>query len=306
MQHGGLLVILFPLVALGGPVLLGLAGLWRGRAAGATPSSSAPPRWDWRLSAQSAILYAFAFNLVFFIQELFLVLPKALVPGLRPTLYHNNHHWQGDDPLAALFQGTGALAILLTGLLFALLLSRRATRSTALRLFLIWMAYQGLFQSLPQLVVGAFSPASDVGMAMDYLGMSAAARTVAALAALAAMPAAGLWLTRPLLGLAASDAAIAGAGRRTSFVFLIAVLPALIAIPAIVLFRLPRELAEVIVPPIAVTILGLAWIQANAWRAADVRPGGFSAARPILPLLGALLILLLFFQLVLRPGIPFY
>lgn len=306
MAHGGIIAILFPLVALGGPMLLGLVGLWRGRVSGAAAPPPPVAGWDWKLSAQSAILYAFAFNLVFFIQELFLVLPKALVPGLRPTLYHNNHHWEGDDPLAALFQGTGALAILLTGLVFALLLSRRPTRSTALRLFLIWMAYHGLFQSLPQLVVGAISPGDDVGMAMDYLALGAAAKATTALGALGFMVAAGLWLTRPLLGLAPNERAIAGAGGRTRFVFLTATLPALIAIPVIIAFRVPREFAEVIVPPIAVTVVGLAWIQGNAWRVADARPGGFSAARPILPLLGALLVLLLIFQLILRPGIPFY
>jgi hypothetical protein len=56
------------------------------------------------------LLYTLAFNLTFFIQELFLVVPKALTPGLRPTLFHNNHLWQGEHPLASLFQGTGALA----------------------------------------------------------------------------------------------------------------------------------------------------------------------------------------------------
>jgi hypothetical protein len=306
MQHNAIVAILFPLVALGGPLLLGLAGLWWGRASGAATPSAVAPRWDRRLTVQSAILYALAFNLVFFIQELFLVLPKALTPGLRPTLFHNNHSWQGNHPLAALFQGTGALAILVTGLAFALLLRRRAGGSTAFRLFVIWMAYQGLFQSLPQVVVGAISPANDVGMAMDYFAMSAAAKAIAALVALAAMAAAGLWLTRPLLGLAAAESEIAGAGRRTRFIFLIATLPALIAIPMIIAFRVPREMAEVILPPIAVTVLGISWIQANAWRVADARPGGFSAARTILAPLAALLILLLIFQLILRPGIPFY
>ncbi len=40
-------------------------------------------RWDWKLTLASALLYALAFNLVFFVQELFLVLPKALTPGPR-------------------------------------------------------------------------------------------------------------------------------------------------------------------------------------------------------------------------------
>lgn len=307
MQHGGIVAILFPLVALGGPLLLGLAGLWWGRASPAALGSAAAPQWDKRLTAQSAILYALAFNLVFFIQELFLVLPKALTPGLRPTLYHNNHHWEGDHPLAALFQGTGALAIFVTGLAFTLLLRNlRAEGSTALRLFLIWMAYHGLFQSLPQVVVGAISPDNDVGMAMDYLAMSATAKTIAALVALTSMVAAGLWLTRPLLGLAANESRIAGAASRARFIFQVATLPALIAIPVIIAFRVPREMAEVIAPPIAVTIVGISWIQANAWRVADAKPGGFSVARPILAPLAALLILLAIFQLILRPGIPFY
>ena len=306
VQHSGIVAILFPLVALGGPLLLGLIGLWRSRAGGAAAPAAPAPSWDWRLSFQSAILYALAFNLVFFIQELFLVLPKALTPGLRPTLYHNNHSWQGDHPLAALFQGTGALAIFLTGLGFAFLLRRAAGRSTAGRLFLIWMAYHGLFQSLPQIVVGAFVPDNDVGMAMDWFAMSEGAKTIAALVALAALPLAGLWLTRPLLALASSEGAIAGPGRRTFFIFRTATLPALAAIPVIIAFRVPRELIEVILPPIAVTIVGMAWIQAAAWRETRAKPGGLSAARPIFPLLGLLLILLLVFQLVLRPGIPFY
>jgi hypothetical protein len=39
-----------------------------------------------RLTLSSALLYSLAFNLTFFIQELLLVVPKALTPGLHPTL----------------------------------------------------------------------------------------------------------------------------------------------------------------------------------------------------------------------------
>ena len=72
-------------------------------------------RQRWRQTIGSALLYTLAFNLTFFIQELFLVVPKVLTPGLRPTLYHNNHLWLGENPLARLFQGTGALAIFISG-----------------------------------------------------------------------------------------------------------------------------------------------------------------------------------------------
>jgi hypothetical protein len=257
------------------------------------------------VSLRSSLLYALAFNIIFFIQELFLVVPKALTPGLRPTLYHNNHDWEGDHPLAALLQGTGALAILLVGLLFAVLARAGAGRSSNARLFIVWMAYHGLFMALTQVVVGAILPANDVGMAMDYLGMGAAAKTAAALAALAAMVAAGLALTRPLLSLADDAGRIAVPGSRSGFIFRIATLPAIAAIALIIPFRIPREAIEVVLPPLIVTIAGIGWIQANAWRSTGVATGGRWLAGSLAGPLACLLVLLLVFQLVLRPGIAF-
>src|ERR1700733_13788686 len=105
-----------------GPLLLGVRGL---NATRRTPVAAVVDRtanWDWALAITSALLYALAFNLIFFIQELFLVLPKAFTPGLRPTLFHNNHRWEGDNSLASLFQGTGALGIFLIASACALLL----------------------------------------------------------------------------------------------------------------------------------------------------------------------------------------
>ena len=140
-----------------------------------------------RLALCSALLYTLAFNLTFFIQELFLVVPKALTPGLRPTLFHNNHTWEGQHPLASLFQGTGALATLISGVICLLLLRGDRVRSTTLRLLLIWMAFHGFFQALPQFVIGALVPGNDVGMAMDYFHMSQTAKWIAASVALAAI-----------------------------------------------------------------------------------------------------------------------
>src|SRR5258708_25965187 len=137
-----------------GPLLLGLMGLFRARRASGEGLQLARP-WDWNLSIASMLLYALAFNLTFIIQELFLVIPKALTPGLRPILFHNNHTWAGENPLASLFQGTGALAIFVTGLICALLVRHRPARSAGARLFLIWMAYNGFLQSLPQVVIGS-------------------------------------------------------------------------------------------------------------------------------------------------------
>ena len=306
MQQGRLIGIAVALALIAGPLLLGLAGLIleRSAAADAAPEPSKP--WNWTLTISSALLYALAFNVTFFIQELFLVLPKALTPGLRPILFHNNHTWEGENPLASLFQGTGALAILLTGVACALLLRRGLGRSSTTRLFLIWMAYHGFFQALPQVVVGALSPYNDVGMAMNYLGLDTTSKATAALVALFAIPLAALWLLPPLLSLAEDPTCIASARARTRFVFRVATLPALTAILLIIPFRVPRELVEVVIVPVVVTVIGIAWLQAGAWRVSGLTTVGGSSVGSIAYPLGALLILLVLFQLLLRPGVHFY
>jgi hypothetical protein len=129
-------------------------------------------RQRWRQTIGSALLYTLAFNLTFFIRELFLVVPKALTPGLRPTLYHNNHLWLGENPLAHLLQGTGALAIFISAIVCTLLLRGDRIHSTTVRLFLLWMAFSGFFQALPQVVIGAFVDNNHVGMALNYLRMT--------------------------------------------------------------------------------------------------------------------------------------
>jgi len=246
-----------------------------------------------RLALCSALLYTLAYNLTFFIQELFLVVPKALTPGLRPTLFHNNHTWAGQHPLASLFQGTGALATLISGAICLLLLRGDRVRSTTVRLFLIWMAFHGFFQALPQFVIGAMVPGNDVGMAMDFFHMSQTAKWIAASLAFVAIVPIAARLARQLLGLSNS-------------LLMIATVPALAAIPLIIAFRVPREMLEVLLPPVLVTIVGLTAIHATAWR---VR--GESVAREPDPVsivypLAAVSALLLIFQLVLRPGIAFY
>lgn len=292
------------LILVVGPLLLGVQGfnVARRKPAGAPDRARS---WDWKLTITSALLYALAFNLIFFIQELFLVLPKAFTPGLRPTLFHNNHSWEGDNPLAALFQGTGALATLTAGLICTFLLKRRMGRSSAVRLFLIWMAYNGYMQSLPQVVVGSVEPQNDVGMAMEYLRLGGPAKTAAATAALIAIAAAALNLRGPLLSLAEKPEDIAGGQLRTAFMLRVAAVPAFAAILLIIPFRIPRDWVEVVAVPAVVTIVGVAWIQAGAWAIEGVKARGSLGSKSAATAFSALLLLLLIFQLVLRPGIRF-
>ena len=290
------------LILVVGPLLLAWAGWLRARTGPATPAVA----WDTRLTLLSTLLYTLAFNLVFFVQELFLVLPKAFTPGLQPTLFHNNHRWQGEHALASLFQGTGALATFMLGLACLWLLRRGAGRATATRLLLIWLAYCGVFMALPQVVVGALSSGSDVGMAMDYFRLGATAKSIAAMLALAVIPLFAREFSRHLLGLASSPAQLASAGARSRFIFQAATLPAWVAILLILPFRVPREWLEVVFLPVVVTAVGMFWIQSGAWRLRTARAAGQPAAIPLAYPLAAVVALLLVFQLLLRPGIPFF
>lgn len=286
------------LVIFAGPIALGLVGLFRSEAATTTKQA-----WDVRLTAASTLTYALAFNLVFFWQELFLVLPKAMVPGLRPTLFHNNHDWSGSDPIAELLQGTGALAIFVLGVACAALLARRPPQATTTRLLVFWLAFHGLFMSLAQVVVGAMVPQNDVGRAMTWLGFGAPGKTAAAFAALGLIVAAATWLTPRLVEMASRMERIDGGARRSGFVFATGALPAIVGTLLILPFRAPGHPIEVAVVPAAVGVIGLGWIQAGAWRA-SATPRGQAAPAILWPLL-ALAALLAIFQIVLRPGIAF-
>lgn len=257
-------------------------------------------RMGWEPIVHSMLASVLAFNLTFFIQELFLTLPKAMVPGLTATLYHNNHDWTGDAPIAELFQGTGALAILLSGLIFSFVATRQARPS----LLVLWMAFNGLFQSLPQFVVGAIAPGNDMGRAYDYLAIGPVGEMLLAMGALAVMPVAGIWLGRQFLNAAWDQRQLGSFCCRFGFLLRIAGLPALAAVPIIVMFRVPRELIEVLAPPILVPLFGYGWTQLAAFSPGRAKARG---RRPeaVTPLLVAAGVLLAIFQLVLRPGISF-
>lgn len=81
-----------------GPLAL---GIWRSRGPNAAvehkdTDEKTGCRAPWALVVNSAVLYALAYNLTFLLQELSLVVPKAIC-GLKPILYHNNHRWLVSD-----------------------------------------------------------------------------------------------------------------------------------------------------------------------------------------------------------------
>jgi hypothetical protein len=244
----------------------------------------------WAPSAASVLQCALAFNLTFFWQELWLVIPKALTPGLHPVLYHNNHDWTGASSLTELLQGTGAIATLVSGLAFcgALALIKRA--SPTWRLFFFWMAFQGLFQALIQLAIGSLLPGNDVGRALVYLGLSETAKMALLVLAALAMAFAGAWLTRRFPG---TMGAMLWSG--------------LLAVILIIPFRVPRNVIEVVLVPLIINLIGTGWLvlgRALTGRSepvTELTPSRWNILGPAL----ALGVSLLVFQLVLRPGIPF-
>lgn len=262
-------------------------------------------RLGWRGIAGSSLLYALAFNLIFFLQELSLVVAKALTPGLHPTLFHNNHTWTGQSPRQELLQGMGALVILLAGVFFGYLLRAHRFKSPTTRLFIFWVAYQGLFQSLPQVVIGAMNPLNDVGRAMRYLQFSHSMKILAAGCAIGAMALAGVYLASSLLATAASANQVATAARRFRLVFRTATTPAFLAVPIIIPFRVPRNVVEVVLVPLIVMAAGTVALQVGAIRRVAVGADTLEKTISLRYPFAALAILLLIFQLILRRGIRF-
>jgi hypothetical protein len=83
----------------------------------------------------------------------------------------------------------------------------------------------------------------------------------------------------------------------------LAFLPALLAIPLIVPFRVPNHPVEILLPPGADALIAGAWLWAMSSLATPAVPTAAPGSTRLLWI--GLLALLAFFQLVLRPGITF-
>ena len=277
------------LIVAGGllPFLIGLVRLGR------APSQGRPwPR------AVSIVLCTLAFNLTFFWQELWLVLPKA-VAGLSPVLFHNDHDWTSRAKIADLLQGTGALATFASGSVALAVLAARGPMSANWRLFVYWMAFQGLFQSLTQVAIGSVLPGNDVGRALAYLGATGLAKSLLRGASIVAMALAGT----ALAALAPSGLAQSGTHGTRAFAWAM-LLTAFGCVVLSVPFREPRDVVEVVLIPFVVNLIGVGWVVFGA-SAGRARPATIPGATGLAGPLAALVALLLVFQLVLRPGIHF-
>ena len=252
----------------------------------------------------SAIFYALAYNLIFFLQELFLVLGKKAL-GLKSFLYHNNHIYEGEHAMALLMQGSGALAIFIIGLI-ALLIFRFISKSRSIwKLFVLWLAFHGLVQSLPQVLFAALDPGTDVGEALvGYLNLGQT--SLAVLAGVSGLLTAlmSIWISGPLLGFVSMDSDLSNPRVKLRYILSIAVGGALLGSVLVVPFRiLPMSHA---ITPFLVFIFTIPW----TWAAAPMsRPIAHTRNRinekVFLAPAVLLVLLLIFFQLVLAPGVEF-
>ena len=293
------MAIAIPVLLLALPLLLLLFG-WRAQHG---RRGARVPRVGMRRVLKSTFAFAIAFNLAFLVQELGLVLPKAFVPGLDPILFHNDHDYTPADPIADLMQGGGFVALIVMGVICMGLLQRDPPRHAGARLMLTWLTFWAWVMALIQLPSGVIDPGSDLARAMEALGLSPFVQIVLGMVGLVGIPLAIRALVPDLLAIGPQPV-----NQPTKRMARVALLPALLGLPLIALFRLPGEIDRVIVGPAVMAAIGILWVMALCWM---MRPDERSVApaRNFSPVpwrwVLATGLLLAFFQLVLRPGIAF-
>ncbi len=292
---------LLPLALLVVPVIWGIYGYFKTRSVNNIPSTSHAAQSAWPLIINSAVLYALTFNLLFFVQELFLALGKRWL-GLKAYLYHNNHNWDGEHPMERLAQGYGAVAILITGIICLVIARGMKTSAHWLQLFFLWMSFQGFAQSIPQFISAKTSPDTDTGQAFTYLGIGDTAGLIIAIAGILIMLVISANFSRYLLQLAPSSGHTAQSKERFGFLFKIAIVASLIGIALIIPFRImPWSRAFA---PIGVTLISIPMVFANAWKVNAVKPINNDINKKVFPApIVILIIVLLIFQLILAKGI---
>ena len=293
---------LLPLSVMVIPIIWGIYGYYHSKkhrltatdAEGVTTS-------NWPLIINSAVLYALAFNLIFFIQELFLALGKRWL-GLKAYLYHNNHGWDGEHPQAALAQGYGAASIFICAVIFLLLARRVINKKHWMQVFFLWLAFQGFAQSLPQFITAMMAPDTDTGQAFTYLGISRPVGLLISLASIILLLLTSMAYSQYLLEMAPSGANTKTAGKRFRYLLRIAGWAAIIGLIFITPFRImPWSRAAA---PVFVTLFAVPMILANSWKVENIQTVNNEINRKIFPgPIIALLAVLLIFQLILAKGI---
>ena len=290
--------ILFALL-LTGPIVLGIRNILQNRKLPHPVRTAVFPTL-----LNSAILYALAYNIIFFIQELFLVLGKKSL-GLTAYLYHNNHDWDGQHEMTSLMQGTGALSILIVGLFFLGLFQMIRRSKSIWKVFVLWLAFHGLIQALNQVMAVAFAPQTDVGQAfVKYLNLPNTYIILFSVISILLIVLICRWMTRPFLEMASNELDTTNPKAKLRYIRIIAVGGAVLGSIFIIPFRLPP--AEQLLGLFDIFSISIPWIWATAASVQHVQINSNRIKEKVFWLPIIILILLLgIFQFILAPGIVF-
>lgn len=293
------LVQLFFLILIISPIGLGLFNQYQNK------GLEAPEKTGFYYGLiNSAILYALAFNLIFFFQELFLVLGKKYL-GLTAYLYHNNHTWDGTHPMASLMQGSGALAIFIIGLICLIWFQLIRKSASFWKVLVLWLAFQGLLQSIPQVMVAFFDKNTDVGQALaGYLNLDFPILPILAIASIWAIALVSIWFCRPLLETAPAEIDFDNSKVRLRYIRFIAAGAALLGCFLIIPFRILPMIQ--VIAPFIVSVFSIPWTWTVASRIKNIDRIYNNINEKIhWQPIALLIILLLIFRFILAPGITF-
>lgn len=248
-----------------------------------------------------ALVYSLAFNIVFLIQELFLAWGKNWL-GLKSYLYHNNHDWEGSHELTPLLQGSGGLSILIFGVVMMLFYQVviKKWENPTVKVLVLWLGLQGFLQFFPQLMTAFVAPQTDVGQAFGYLKIDGLIGFGFALTATTLMALAIKWYVTQFAQVGIIDTSSKKAQMLTTLSKLL--IPILIGCVLIIPYRImPWERGFM---QFGSLVIWLPWLllfsyqNMGATKLVKLKSGFWFC------LIGAI-VLLLFFQLVLAPGVKF-
>ncbi len=252
----------------------------------------------------SAVAYALAYNVIFFFQELFLVLGKKSL-GLKATLYHNNHNWEGHHDMDALMQGSGALAIFIIGLICLFWFQRIRNGRSSMKLFALWMAFQGLTQSLLQVMVAFFDPGTDVGQALvGYWHINNNLLIAMAILSIICTILVCIWCIKPMLELSPEVTSLSNPNNRIKYIRFVVVGGAFLGCLLIIPFRVPPITQAI--SPFLLFVFTIPWIWSMSYSVTPQSQVVNGLKDNVLwTSMVLLMVLLLVFRLLLAPGIEF-
>lgn len=250
------------------------------------------------------ILSALAFNIIYFIHELGLVVAGAWL-GNDPILFHNSVNFMNlSQPAQNLAFAAGPVAVFIVGLICGGVYLGLRRSAGAFKLFVFWLSYHGLWLFLGQVPEIAFAAHGDFARGIAFLQLRQPVRIVGAILGLIGLVLLGLFATKPLLETAITNDELTITSNRRKLIFQSGILPWLIGSILIIPFRVP-PLDRAILP-----FLGgfpLIWTLLNAGRVKNLQMRE-NALNKKLAWAGvaALLGVFLCFRLVLAAGMPTY